>query len=329
MPDRRTFLASLSALGALRARAQAPAPPRRIGYISLRAARNAFDDVFVASLRERGYHEGRNIAIDHRFAGGDFAKLERMAAEIVALRPDVIVVTGPATRYAARATSAIPIVTILADPVGQGFAKSLARPGGNVTGITLQSTDLAQKRLQLLRELVPGLRTVAVLAVVTGTTDDAQRRDAAVALAAEVSAAAKRASVDLSHHTVQSGGELPRAFANIRRARAQAVIVQLSPLMYDFRTTVFALAEEARLPALYETRGFVDDGGLLSYGPDLDDIYRRLAGYVDRILRGAKPADMAIEQPGKFELVVNLAAAKAVRLAVPQAVLLRADDVVR
>ena len=326
---RRWLAAAASAAFGVAAHAQAPARLRRIGVVSLRAGIADYDRVLVAALRRRGYGEGRDVAIDFRFAGGDAAKLERIIAELVATRPDVIVATGPPARLVAKATATIPIVTILADPVGQGVAASLNRPGGNVTGVTLQSTELARKRLQLLRDLVPGLKRIGVLGYRSEVGREAAGRDASIVLVAEATSAARPLGIAVVAGEVRSGSDLADAFARFRRERAQAAIVQVAPLTYDFRHTIFALAAEARLPAVYETRNYVDDGGLLSYGPDLDDIYGRLAGYVDRILRGAKPGDLAIEQPGKFELVVNLRTAESLRLPIPQDVLLRADAVIR
>ena len=177
----------------------------------------------------------------------------------------------------------------------------------------LSPRKLAQKRVQLLRELVPDLRRIAALVTVTGVSDDPARRAAAAALVAEVTAAAKRANIELVTYEMRSGSDLADAFARFRRERAHALIVQVGPVTFDVRRAIFTLAEEARMPAVYEIRNYVDDGGLISYGPDLNDVYRRAAGYVDRILRGAKPGELAIEQPAKFELVVNLKAAQALR----------------
>jgi putative tryptophan/tyrosine transport system substrate-binding protein len=302
----------------------------RIAFITFRASLGDFDRAFVQAMRDLGYVEGRNVAIEYRFADGDIERARRMVDELVALKPDVIVVSGPASRVAARATRTIPVVmAAVADPVGQGLVASLRRPGGNVTGITLQSTELAPKRIQLLREILPGMRRVALLAFHSGVTDDPSRYDASKTLVAEAGSAAKQAGMTLVSHRTSSAAELPEAFAHFRRERAQALIVQVAPLTYDNRRTIFALAADLRLPALYEIRNFVDDGGLVSYGPDLGDVYVRAATYVDRILRGAKPGDLAIDQPGKFQLVVNLRTAQALGLTIPSSVLLRADDVIR
>jgi putative ABC transport system substrate-binding protein len=268
--------------------------------------------------------------LDVRFSAGDFERLKQALDDVLARKPDVIVASGPAVRIVARATSAIPIVmAAVADPVGSGVAKSLRSPGGNVTGITLQSTELAHKRIQLLRELVPGLRRLGLLAVRGDATPDAMRRDASIALIAEADAAARGAGLALVTAHAREAPEIPEALERCRRDRAQALIVQVAPLTFDTRQTIFAYARAHRLPALYELRQFADDGGLVSYGPDLDEVYRRSATYVDKILRGAKPADLPIEQPGRFELVVNLREAGLIGLKVPDAFLLRADDVIR
>jgi putative ABC transport system substrate-binding protein len=323
---RRAFLVAGAAV-AMPALAQAHM--RRIGYLSLRAATNEYEGAFVAALRERGHLEGRDIAIDYRFVDGDYAALDRAIAEVVASKPDLIVTTGPATRSVAKATATIPIVTIVADPIAQGLAATLGRPGGNVTGITVQSVDLTHKRLQLLREWVPGLRRVGALVVFSEHAPDPRRPDPATALVAEIASIARAFDIAIVASELRNGRDLSEAFARLRRERVQAAIVQLAPLTYDHRRTIASLAAEARIPTLYEMRAFVDDGGLVSYGPDLLELYRRLAGHADRILRGAKPGDLAFEQPGKLELVINLNVARSLRLAIPPAVLARADDVIR
>ena len=329
MANRRTFLASLAALGALAAHAQPARKIPRVGYITLRSAPATFDRAFVQALAELGYVDGRNVTIEFRFAANDVARLERMAADLAASAPDVVVVMGPAIHVMSRATRTVPLVmAAAADPIGQGFVASLARPGGNLTGVSIQSTDLAQKRLQLLRELVPGAKRIAVLAVSTGAAQ-ASQREGYVMLFDELRAVAKQADFALTTRLVGKADELPDAFAQFRREGAQALVVQVHPRFFEHRKAIYALANEQRLPTLYEIRDLVEDGGLVSYGPDLSDAYRRTAAYVDKILRGAKPGDLAIEQPAKLELVVNLRAAKAIGLSVPQALLLRADEVIR
>jgi putative ABC transport system substrate-binding protein len=221
-----------------------------------------------------------------------------------------------------RATRSIPIVmAAVADPVAAGLVASLARPGGNVTGLSLRTPDLARKRLQLTRELVPGARRVALLAEhVAGPSQGTTKL-----LVEETQAAASQMKIDLLVREISRSDELADAFAWFRRGQAQAAIVQVSQLTVEHRRAIVELAARERLPAMYEVRNFVDDGGLVSYGPDLRETYRRAAAYVDRIFKGARPADLPIEQPDKLELVINLNAANALGLAISQALLLRAE----
>lgn len=299
----------------------------RIGYLSTRASRTSIDDAFVAGLRDLGYAEGRNVAIEYRWAGNDMTRLRPLADELVALKVDVIVTaTTAGVRAAMEATRTIPIVmAAAADPVGAGLVASLGRPGGNVTGVSLQTTDMARKRLQLALELVPGAKRIGLLAekVVSpahGTT---------ATLVAETRAAVEAAGLQLTSIEVASAAGLPAAFADFGRAKAQVAIVQVSPLFLQHAARVVELAAKERLPAIYEARNFVDAGGLVSYGPDLLTTYRRAAAYVDRILKGAKPGDLPVEQPDKFALVVNLRAAQGIGFTVPQSLQVRADDVLR
>jgi putative ABC transport system substrate-binding protein len=258
-------------------------------------------------------------------------RLQPLAEELVRLNVDVIVTaTTPAIRAAMRATSTIPIVVeATADPVGTGLVASLGRPGGNVTGMTLQSTDLARKRLQLMREIVPGATRIAVLTLRDPDTQLDPARMAGNLMIAETRVAARQTGVGLVERAVANADDLPEAFAQFQREGAQALIVQVNPLTLQHRPKVVELAAQQRLPAMYEVRSFVDDTGLVSYGPDLTEMYRRAAAYVDRIFKGAKPGDLAIEQPTKFELVINLKTAKALGLTIPQSLLLRADEVIQ
>jgi putative ABC transport system substrate-binding protein len=267
---RRAFLAAAAAaaaVGALRAFAQAPAQPRRIGYLSNRASLSEFDRAFVRGLAELGYVDGRNVAIDFRFNAGDFDRLRRTVDELVATRPDVIVTSGPAVRVVARATSTIPIVmAAIADPVGQGVA---TKPGtarwqrhrhhAAIDGARDQAHPAATRA-------GAGLRRLALLAVRGDAAVDTMRRDASVALAAEAGAAARNAGIALIDAYAREARELPDALARFRRERAQALIVQVAPLTFDARQTIFAFARAERLPALFEVRLFPDDGGLMSYG---------------------------------------------------------------
>jgi len=299
----------------------------RIGYLSTRASRTSIDDAFVAGLRDLGYAEGRNVAIEYRWAGNDMTRLRPLADELVALKVDVIVTaTTAGVRAAMEATRTIPIVmAAAADPVGAGLVASLGRPGGNVTGVSLQTTDMARKRLQLALELVPGAKRIGLLA--EKVASPAQGTTAT--LVAETRAAVEAAGLQLTSIEVASAAGLPAAFADFGRAKAQVAIVQVSPLFLQHAARVVELAAKERLPAIYEARNFVDAGGLVSYGPDLLTTYRRAAAYVDRILKGAKPGDLPVEQPDKFALVVNLRAAQGIGFTVPQSLQVRADDVLR
>jgi putative ABC transport system substrate-binding protein len=329
VPRRRLLAAGLAAapvLHSLNLRAEAQTRLPRIGYLNLRSGPIAQDAAFLDGLRELGYVDGRNIRIDYRWAAGNAERLEALAGELVRLDVDVIVTASVlAIQAAMRATSRIPIVmAAAADPVGSGLVASLAKPGGNVTGISLLSTDLAAKRVALLRELLPEVKRVAVL--VQRTVPLA----APVALFIAASQqAAQQLGLQLLVFDAATADELPLAFAAMRRERAQALVVQVNPLSNDRSAQITELAAQHRLPAMYDIRIFVDAGGLLSYGPNIADGYRRAAAFVDKILRGAKPAEMPVEQPTTFQLVINLKTAKALGLAVPQALLLRADDVIQ
>jgi putative ABC transport system substrate-binding protein len=314
-----------------RAFAQAQGKVYRIGYLNLRAGPGTFDDAFVRGMHERGYVVGRNLVIEYRWAGGDMQRLQMQADELARLNVDVIVTAAiPAISAAMRATSTIPIVmTAVADPVGIGLVASLGRPGGNVTGMTLQSTDLARKRLQLMRDIIPGATPIAILTMRVPDTASDQNRQPERLLLTEMQAAARHMGIGLVTQAIASTDELPEALAQFRRDRAQAVFVQANPLSLQHRSKIVELTTRQQLPAMYEIREFVDDGGLVSYGPDLRDMYRRAARYVDLIFKGAKPGELAIEQPTKLELVINLKAAKALGLTITQSMLLRADEVIQ
>jgi putative ABC transport system substrate-binding protein len=323
--DRRAFVAVAAAGGLIAmpavARAQKPTKVYRIGFISLRSGPIAQDEAFRQTLRELGYAEGRDIIIEYRWATGKEEWLPELSAELVRLKVDVIVAAGTVVIAAAkRATSTIPIVmAAAADPVSSGFVASLARPGGNITGVTLLSTELAGKRLQLLRELVPKATRAAVLV----------NPGASPLFLDEMRAAAQQLGMHLVVQEVNSATGFSEAFAAMQRARAQTLIVQVSPLTSDNAERIADLAGQHRLPALYDVRRFVDVGGLLCYGPSITEMYRRAAFYVDRILKGAKPADLPVEQPTKFEMIINMKAAKALGLTIPQALLARADEVIQ
>jgi putative ABC transport system substrate-binding protein len=323
--DRRAFL-GLAAAGVVAApgiaHAQQPGKLHRIGFLALFSGPVPQVEAFRQQLHELGYVEGRNLVIEYRFAAGKAELLPEMAAELVRLKVEVIVgAATPVIAAAMRVTSAIPIVmAAAADPVRSGLVASLAHPGGNVTGSTLLSNELAGKRLQLLREVVPKAARVAVLANPGFATP---------ALLEEMRTAARQLGIQILAQEVRAAADLAGAFAAMERERAQALIVQVSPFSIDNAQRIVDLAAERRLPAMYELRGFVDVGGLVSYGPSIPELYRRAAIYVDKILRGAKPADLPVEQPTKFELVINMKAAKALGLTIPPAILARADEVIQ
>jgi putative ABC transport system substrate-binding protein len=333
--DRRRFLtlAAASAVALLEsAGSRAQGRVFRIGYLMLRAGPSPLDEAFLRRLRERGYSVGRDVVIDFRWAGSNVESLGALAEDLVRQKPDVVVTaTVFGVRAAMRATTTIPIVmAAVADPVGSGLVRSLARPGANVTGMTLASTDLARKRLQLLREFVPGATRIAVLGgrAPESQTDAAFKAAAGLPLA-ETQAAAQQLGAGVVARMIAGADELVPAFEVFRKERAQALVVQVSPQTLSLLPRIVDLAAQHRLPALYDVRNFVDGGGLVSYGPDLQEMYRRAAEYVDRLLRGARPGELPIEQPTKFELVVNLKTAKALELAIPRDLLLRADEVIR
>lgn len=323
-PRRRFLLAAAGALAALPARAQGRV--HRIGYLSTRASRSAIDDAFVSGMQALGYAEGRNLVIEYRYAGNDFSRLPPLAEELVRLNVEVIVTaTTAGTRAAMNATKTIPIVmAATSDPVGAGLVARLGRPGGNVTGVSLQTTDIASKRLQLARELVPRLERVALL--VEKVADRSQGTTAI--LVVESTSAAKAMGLELVVREIAAIGELPGAFEAFRRERAQALVVQVSPLFLEHRAAVVELAARERLPAIYEARNFVEAGGLAAYGPDLRETYRRAAAYVDRILKGANPRDLPVEQPDRLALVINAKAARALGLEIPPSLRLRAEAIV-
>jgi putative ABC transport system substrate-binding protein len=321
---RRILCLAIACFAAGPARAQGKV--HRIGYLSARTSRSALDDAFLEGMRKLGYVEGRNLAIEYRWAGNDLGRLAELAEELVRLRVDIIVTaTTAGTRAAMRATATIPIVfAAAADPVGSGLVRSLGKPGGNVTGVSLQTVDVARKRLQLARELVPGATRVGLLGEAVG-----RQQGTTATLVAETSAAAQALGVALTVREIATIDALPEAFVRFGSERVQVLIVQVSPLFLEHRAAVVEHVARGRLPAVYEARNFVEAGGLASYGPDLNDAYRKAATYVDRILKGAKALDLPIEQPDKMDLVVNLRAAQAIGFTVPQSLQTRADEVLR
>jgi putative ABC transport system substrate-binding protein len=260
--------------------------------------------------------------IEWRSANGDYAQVPELAADLIQRKVDVIVVgSTPAARAVQRATSTIPIVmALVADPVGSGLITSLAHPGGNVTGLSQMTSDLTAKHLQLLKETIPRLSRVAVLS----NPDTPFHAKAAE----DLKAAAPSLSIELKFVSVRTPEQIVPAFSAVLRERAQALYVLPAPQLVVHRRTLVEQATKARLPTIYGSRQFVDEGGLMSYGANLRDQFRRAAGYVDKILKGAKPADLPVEQPTTFELVINLKTAKALGLIIPQSILLRADEVI-
>jgi putative ABC transport system substrate-binding protein len=327
---RRAFLTALggSVLAApLAAEAQQAAKVARIGYLGPNlAASPHLPEAFRHGLRDLGYVEGRTVVIEYRDAEGKFERLPALAAELVALKVDIIVAGGTPQPLAARqATGTIPIVFAGAvDPVGSGLVASLARPGGNITGLSLLTPELVGKCLEQLKQAVPGVSRVAVLWQPGGL---GERTDKDMLKGAEV--AARALGVGLQIVEARGPADFDRAFSDMTRARAGALTVLPSNMFFNERRRLVDLAAKNRLPAVYPLREYVDAGGLMAYGSDLADLFRRAAFYVDKILKGAKPGDLPIEQPTKFELVINVKTAKALGLTIPDSLLRRADEVIQ
>jgi putative ABC transport system substrate-binding protein len=301
--------------------AQQPTKIPRVGVLSPTVAVGL--DPLHQGFRDLGYVKGKNLAIEYRFAEGKLDRLPALVAELVHLKVDVIVaIGGPAVHAAQKATETIPIVmTNAGDPVEQGFVASLARPGGNITGLSSFTTDLAGKRLELLGEIIPKLSRVAVL----------WHPDAVGSTLAwkESQLAAREQGLQLQSLEVHGREELDGAFRAASKERAQAVVALRSPTVAIERKRIAELAVKNRLPVIYDDAAYVEAGGLMSYGTKQADLYRRAPIYVDKILKGAKPADLPVEQPTKFELVINLNAAKQIGLTIPPNILARADRVIR
>jgi putative ABC transport system substrate-binding protein len=323
---RRNSIALLGGAAAaypLATHAQQPAKLPTIGFLSPTTASvdNRRSAAFVQRLRELGWIEGRTVAIEVRSAEGRSERATEIVAEFVRQKVDVIVTAGTVNVLAAKhATSVIPIVVVTAgDPVGTGLVASLARPGGNVTGLSIQQTDLAGKRLELLREVVPALRRLAIM--------PNMGNPASVLEMGEVQAAA--GTLGLTVVTVEIRGieDIAPAFETLK-ARADALYVPSDPLVGTHRIRIITLALAARVPAIYGSREYVEVGGLISYGPNFPDLFRRGADYVDKILRGAKPGEIPVEQPTNFEFAINLTTAKALGLEIPPTLLARADEVI-
>ncbi len=305
--------------------AQQPKKVPRIGFLTTLSPSTISDriEAFRQGLRELGYVEGKNIVIEWRYAEEKLDRLPALVSELVGLKVDVIVTGGTAaTRPAKQATVTIPIVMAFDDdPIGSGFAASLARPGGNITGLSTQASEISGKRLELLREIVPKLSRVAVLGTSTRPGNAQSLR--------EVELAAGALGVKLQYLDVLSPEDIETAFRGASKGRAEAVLTLNSTVLISHRRQVADLAVKSRLPAIYYAPEFVEDGGLVTYGVSITDLFRRAASYVDKILKGAKPADLPVEQPKKFEFIVNLKAAKQIDLTIPPNVLARADRVIK
>jgi putative ABC transport system substrate-binding protein len=315
--DRRRFLFTVLAVSTpVIAEAQQPRPVR-IGWLSI--ARHPFITAFRAGLRELGYLEGQGLIINEQYAEGQPDRLLGLARELVAQRVDIFVTSGgQAALAAAKATTTVPIVAITANLVGVGLVRSLPHPGGNVTGLDLLSADLSVKWLELLRAAIPNLTRVGVLVDTSGIVQPFEQMTAAVS----------SLDVQLVRLGARDAASIAAAFTEAVRQRVRGLIPLSSPVFATHKQEIVALAAKHRMPAMYEHRDFVDAGGLMSYGPNLNDVYRRAAVYVDKILKGGKPADLPVEQPTKYEFVINLKTAKALGLTIPQSTLLRADQVI-
>jgi ABC-type uncharacterized transport system substrate-binding protein len=316
-----TLLGGAAAAWPVMARAQQPGRLPTIGFLGADAAAwRQWTDAFVGQLRKLSWIEGRNLAIEYRWWEGRPERAAEIAAEFVRLKVDVIVTSGTAVPTVKQATAVIPIVFAIAiDPVGTGFVASLARPGGNVTGLSVQQTDIAGKRLELLREVVPRLRRLAIM-VDVGFAQG-------VLEMGEVKATAHTLGLEVTPLEIRRAEDIAPAFEALK-AQADALYVAVNALVTTNRTRIITLALGARLPTIFNTRDFVQAGALMSYGPNYPDMFRRTADLVDKILRGTKPGDIPVEQPTKFELVINLTTAKALGLTIPELFLLRADEVI-
>jgi putative tryptophan/tyrosine transport system substrate-binding protein len=323
---RREFITLLggSALAwPLTARGQQPARLPTIGYLGATSSSAESQRIaaFMQRLRELGWIEGRNVTIENRWAEGRSERFAKFAAEFVQLKVDIIVTYGTAAVVAARqATSVIPIVfPVAGDPVGNNIVASLARPGGNVTGLSLQKIEVADKRLELLREVVPGFRRLAIIANVDNPVSVLEMR--------EVQATARNLGHEVTTFEIQRAEDIAPIF-DVLKGRADVLYVCGDPLVDTNRIRIITLALGVRLPTISDFAEYVEAGGLMSYGPNFPDLFRRAAGYVDKILRGAKPSDIPVEQPTKFDLVINLITAKALGVDVPPTLLARADKVI-
>ena len=302
--------------------AQQPKKVPRVGVLFIGSRNQPHLEAFKQGLRERGYVEQKNIVLEYRYAEGNNDRLRQLAAELVRDKVDVIVTTASVSALAARAvTKTIPIVMTSGNPLESGLAISLAKPGGNVTGLTVLSVDLSGKRVELLTETFPKTTRIAAL-------QSPQDFEAGAGYK-ETQEAAKAFSLRLHPVEIQSASDLEPAFARMNKDRETALLVILSPMITLNSRRIVELALKYRLPGMYPTKQFAEEGGLISYGPLIADLYRRAATYVDKILKGANPGELPVEQPTKFELVINLQTAKQIGLTIPPSVLARADRVIK
>jgi putative tryptophan/tyrosine transport system substrate-binding protein len=321
--NRREFITVLGGAAVawpLAARAQQKLPTVGFFGTTTASAWGPWTAAFVQRLRELGWIEGRNLTIEYRWADARSERFAEIAAEFVRLKVDVIVTGGNAAVAAKQASSAVPIVFALVDdPIGMGLIANLSRPGGNVTGLAVQATDLAGKRLALLREVVPGLRRLAIMVNVDYPS--------AVLEMGEIQTAAGMLGLEVAPLEIRRAEDIAPAFEALK-GRAEALYVIGDALVMTHRVRINTLALAARLPTSFNYREYVEAGGLMSYGANLSDLFRRAAEYVDKILRGAKPGDLPVEQPTRFNLIINLTTAKALGLDVPPTLLARADEVI-
>ena len=316
------FLATLAA-PPFTAHAQQSSKLPTIGFLGsgTPAAHGQWVAAFVERLRELGWIEGRNLAVEYRWAEGRPDRAAELAAEFVRLKVDVIVTyANPMVAATKQSTSVIPIVfAAAADPVGTGLVASLARPGGNLTGLSAQMTDLGSKRLELLRDLIPGLRVLAIIVNVSNSASVLEMR--------EVRSAARTKGLEVETLEIRRAEDIAPAFEELK-GRADALYICVDTVLFANRIRINTLALAARLPTMLSNREYVEAGGLMSYAPNFSDLFRRAGELVDKVLRGAKPADIPVEQPTKFDLVVNLTTAKALGLTIPPTLLVRADEVI-
>ena len=322
---RRQFLGALGSAAAMPLAARAQERMRRVGVLfgtTEDTEGKARIAAFLRGFEQLGWTDGRNVRIDYRWGGGDAERIRRYAAELVALGPDIILTSGTSTMaQLLQATRTVPIVFAqVPDPVGSGYVDSLARPGGNTTGFTVFEFGMGGKWLELLKQIAPGVTRVAIIRDPNLTVGTAQF--------AAIQTVAPSLGVEISPIGVRDAAEIDRAITAFARGSNGGLIVTASPASVTHRDLITKLAARAKLPAVYYRRLYVTDGGLISYGPDYLDQFRRAASYVDRILKGEKPADLPVQAPTKYELVINLKTAKAMGLTIPPSVLARADEVI-